>query len=407
MSTATPVAIHKLSAAPEPQRRVFYAPELDALRFLAFILVFFRHVAGVLGNTLRSAHGTAAIATAVGTTSAPPVRDSFSLGAIQSLDFGVCLFFFLSSFLITRLLLIEKSSSGTVAVRDFYVRRCLRIWPLYFFFLALIGLCSLLVPVLHVTAGRMLVSVLFIANWAAVLHGWASISIQPLWSVSVEEQFYLVWPNFARYGRSAIIGVSVALAAVSVGTLIYLGHRAGTEVTATWPNTLVQALFLSAGALTACLSSPETRTISLLARLVLGVGGFACWVLAGGGLHIVATHSPGTLNLVGGYLLVLLGTFALFTAVAGWDRGAVPKSLVYLGKISYGLYVFHVASLLVTEDLMDRTALAHHSPYLLVGAIGVAGLALTVTCAVLSYTCLEKPFLKLKKRFTVVASRPV
>lgn len=393
----------------------FYAPELDALRFVAFMLVFMRHVANEFGDIRKVApdlvpqHMAVQAATSIVEAPMSPLWTTVQ-GVAQSLDFGVCLFFFLSSFLITRLLLIERASTGKVAIRDFYVRRCLRIWPLYFSFLALIAVLSKFVPILHVSATRLFAAVFFMANWAAVFHGWASIPIQPLWSVSIEEQFYLIWPNCARRGRGAIILLSTALTLISLLTLFYAGHRANTQATEIWPNTLVQCLFLAGGALTACLSSPETRRIGLLMRLALVAFGFLCWGLASVECHVVRTNSPGSFDLVIGYLVVLLGTFLIFTGVAGWSKSPVPRWLVYLGKISYGLYVFHVACLLLMKQVISSGLSPLHaerlSPYITECISAAVALAMTLLCASLSYRFLEMRFLKLKDRFTAVPSRP-
>jgi peptidoglycan/LPS O-acetylase OafA/YrhL len=393
----------------------FYAPELDALRFAAFMLVFMRHVSNALGAVRQAPVSLGlqpgAERAAVNVAAAPmsPLWGTLQ-GIAQSFDFGVCLFFFLSSFLITRLLLIERASTGTVSVRDFYIRRCLRIWPLYFSFLALIAVVSGFVPILHVSIARLVAAVFFVSNWAAVLHGWASIPIQPLWSVSIEEQFYLVWPQCARWGKQSIILFSLTLALVSLSTLLYLGHGADTQVTEVWPNTLVQCLFLAGGAITACLSSPETRRLPIHIRLTLIMFGFLSWGLAAVRFHVVRTHSPGSRDLIVGYLIVLLGTFLIFSGVAGWSAGPIPRWLVYLGKISYGLYVFHVACLLVIEHL-TLSVLSHLnalrlSPYAAVCISALLALAATFGCASLSYRYLEMRFLKLKDRFTAVLSRP-
>jgi peptidoglycan/LPS O-acetylase OafA/YrhL len=392
----------------------FYSPELDALRFIAFLLVFGRHVVNLLGFAKIRADASTGAQSAV---SRPPIASAAHgmshawvnlQGALQSLDFGVCLFFFLSSFLITRLLLMEKSAEGDISVRDFYIRRTLRIWPLYFFFIAFMVTLSRFIPAINIQASRVWASVFFVSNWAAVLHGWSGQAIQPLWSVSVEEQFYAVWPNVARAGRAAIILLSILFIGISLGTLVHLGHQTGTQVTQIWPNTLVQGLFLSGGALTACLSFPETRRLLLPVRLALTIGGFSLWVVATVAFHVVRTNSPGALDLVAGYLLVLLGTFMIFTGVAGWDC-AVPAWLRYLGKISYGLYVYHAVCLIVMEpvttSLLGRFAHVGISPYTAIGISSLLAFLLTLVCAMLSYKFLELPFLRLKERFSIVQSR--
>ena len=401
-------------SAPVSKRR-FYAPELDALRFGAFMLVFLRHISTSYGLARQSrmvAAGPVAATAGVShasSSSLPPML-GIAQGVFQSFDFGVCLFFFLSSFLITRLLLIERDSTGKIAVRDFYIRRSLRIWPLYFAFLAFIAVSSRFVPILGVSSSRLIASAFFVSNWAAVLYGWASMAIQPLWSVSVEEQFYLVWPLCAQAGRKAIIAISAICIIVSLGTLVYFGCHKGTIVSQIWPNTLTQSLFFAGGALTALFSFPERRRLGITARLGLACAGFSCWLLASMVFHVVRTISPGPISLVAGYLFVLLGTFLLFSSVAGWSGTRVPNWLIQLGRMSYGLYVFHISALLVTEHsgvaLMGHLNRPNVSLSITQGINAAFALLLTVVCAVISYNMLELPFLQLKKRFTLIPSRP-
>ena len=105
--------------------------------------------------------------------------------------FGVSLFFVLSSYLITELLLREKDLIGGLDVKSFYIRRILRIWPLYFAFLALAVALRWIFPGQHVTWRAGLWFSLLAGNWYIVFHGFPSSVIFPLWSVSIEEQFYI------------------------------------------------------------------------------------------------------------------------------------------------------------------------------------------------------------------------
>ena len=409
-STSEPIAIDSLG-------KRFYQPELDALRFLAFLLVFCRHVFSAYGLVRK--HQAVSSAPMPGEISSATTISHVSYhlnptwemiqSLAQSCDFGVCLFFFLSSFLITRLLLIEQNSTGTVAIRDFYIRRTLRIWPLYFFFLGLVTLLSVWAPSIRSTEWRVITSLVFVANWTIVLHGFAGTPIEPLWSISVEEQFYLIWPAFAAFGKKMIVAISSLFMIVPICILIYSGHRPHTINSNIWPNSLVQCLFFSGGALTAIFSKPENRCWNVSKRVSILLGGFACWLFASGVCHVVRTESPGVVSLVAGYFFVLLGTFLIFIAFAGAPSSLFPKATLYLGKISYGLYVFHVLCLsLVMKILFALTAHGSLSTHvaIVIGIAALLGLGITILCATASYHFLEKPFIRLKKRFTLVKSRP-
>jgi peptidoglycan/LPS O-acetylase OafA/YrhL len=401
------------SPAETVKRPRFYAPELDSLRFLAFIFVFCRHV--------TTTYGTARHQEALSVASAAHVSQSIALqrplspivlriqGAAGAFDFGVCLFFFLSAYLITRLLLIEKHNTGEINVKDFYVRRALRIWPLYFVFLAFVAVFAHHLPA--VTWPRIIASIFFVANWPAVLHGWALSPIDLLWSVSVEEQFYLVWPHFAKRGRRAVLTVSWVMMCISVCTLIYMGMRPNTLNSAVWANTFVQCLFFAGGAMAGVYLRPECYVLRRTLRLCLFGLGFGSWLIASMACHLAREVSPGPISLVCGYALVLAGVFLIFLSFAGINPSRLPRLSIYLGKISYGLYVLHVLMLELSVLAVHQVivVMAHKHPPLIEQHLisGACALAATLLVASLSYKFLESPFLRLKKRFTLVPSRPI
>jgi peptidoglycan/LPS O-acetylase OafA/YrhL len=140
--------------------------------------------------------------------------------------------------------------------------------------------------------------------------------------------------------------------------------------------------------------------LSKLARIAMGVAGAAC--IASGALYFGIKNDPLTsARIVLGYPAVALGCTLLLIAVL--REGAKPaKALVYLGRISYGLYVFHILGLLISDYLVpDQTASLERYALRVVVAF-----ALTVTMAAISYRWIETPFLKMKQRFTYVLSRP-
>ncbi len=314
--------------------------------------------------------------------------------------FGVSLFFVLSAYLITELLLREKELVGALDVKSFYVRRILRIWPLYFFFLAVAALMQWFVPGQHVGWRAGLAFSALAGNWYIVFVGFPSSVIFPLWSVSIEEQFYLTWPLIVRrVSQAGIAAFGVGLLAVATAARFYLGahHRFESQV---WCNTLVQLDPIAAGILIAVLLRGAVPQFSRLARAAMIVAGIAC--LATAALYFGIKNDPlTTARIVLGYPTVALGGVLLLLAVL--REGARPAKLfVYLGRISYGLYVFHVLGLLTSDYLVpNQTAsLARYSLRVFVA------FALTVTMAAISYRWLETPFLRLKQRFTYVVSRP-
>ena len=165
--------------------KVFF-PNLEGLRFFAFFIVFVNHATGSLGYNNHSEKFAF-------------VRSHFFWNG----DLGVSFFFVLSGFLITYLLLKEKEVSGKINIKNFYVRRVLRIWPLYFL---IVAMCLLVFPMLgsKLPQGFPIgVStdeinkwfyLTFTGNFDYIYNGINNFMIGILWSVSIEEQFYLLWP---------------------------------------------------------------------------------------------------------------------------------------------------------------------------------------------------------------------
>jgi peptidoglycan/LPS O-acetylase OafA/YrhL len=142
------------------------------------------------------------------------------LCVIKSGIFGVDLFFCLSSFLITMLLLREHDLRGSIDVRAFWVRRILRIWPLYYAFLLLSATISTYwLQQQQLVGWRFVRYWFFLGNWDCVFHDWHHSPVGPLWSVSLEEQFYLVWPLLLLAVKPGRI-LPLAVAAL-VGANIY------------------------------------------------------------------------------------------------------------------------------------------------------------------------------------------
>ncbi len=369
----------------------FYRPELDALRFLAFLMVFAYHTLPhyPVPQVEARLKGLAPAVCAAG----------------DSGKFGLSLFFTLSAYLICEILLREREKKGTVSVQQFYIRRILRIWPLYFFVLA-IGLGISYLPTFDHSRAPFVWFAVFLGNWHLLrLSAWWGNPVSPLWSVSIEEQFYLCAPWMVKYlKRPALFGLC-GLLIVGANAAIYWASATPVLEARLWCDTFVQFQCFAAGILVClCLRGRLPRLPGWL-RCILMAAAYGCFLGASRGVRItyVGTAGPGSFHLAVGYALVTLGCVLLLLGFLGLDNKVLPGWLVYLGRISYGLYAYHLIAIDLVPQVLGRApwgSLRH----VLNGAIA---LGLNIVVAALSYRFFETPFLRLKNRHEIVPSRPV
>ena len=368
----------------------FYRPELDALRFAAFLSVFLAHAFPRLPERWNAA----------GIDSATFAK---ALAAIVNAgNFGVDLFFLLSAYLITELLLRERERFGRVDVVAFYARRALRIWPLYYAFLGVtVFLVPRILPGDYIAPTQLVAHLLFLGNWTAALFNYPTSVAAPLWSVSVEEQFYLCWPLLvARRSRLGIARLSLLMLAIAFAArLVILSFS--HEPRHLWTVTLSRLDPIAVGACVAVWLRGSRPQLVAGARAALVVAGLAAWLLAS------SLFSSGWSQLLA-YPLMTGGSLAFLVATLGRSdsvRRSGVQAFVQLGRISYGLYVFHLLALALVWRVLDGDETIPRASDLLL--VPTLGLALTVLLAAASYRWIEAPFLRLKSRFTYVTSRPI
>lgn len=371
----------------------YYRPELDVLRFIAFLFVFMTHRTD-LAPIDQARH---------------PWFHAFAQIGI----YGVPVFFFLSAFLITELLERERGATGRIDARAFYARRIMRIWPLYvlvFFGLVLLN---------HVLPGagadsptKWIFFILFAGNWYITLNGWIEYPVNPMWSLSVEEQFYIAIPWLAKLGRRTLVAVNVAVLAVSYAVIVYYarGFTPDSGFSGQWTNSFVHFQFFAGGMLLALALRGRRPTWHVAIRAGLLACAAGLWLLASIVCGIKADFPRSTVaQSLLGWPLVLAGAALMFVAMLGMPRRFLPGPLIYLGRISYGLYLIHIFFFWLVYD--------QFKPWL-VHACAAAGLdawrddvgaaiafAATVAVASVLYRTVEMPFLRLKRRFTFVPSR--
>ena len=373
-------------SAEERPAKSFYRPELDCLRFFAFFGVFIFHT-----FPFDPAYYSARHIPWGGLIASVSVAGSF----------GVDLFFLLSAFLITELLLREKVRYGHIHLKEFYLRRILRIWPLYFFALLIGILLAQIDPQQHFPVRYVFAFVFLLGNWLTTLGGFPGSVMNPLWSVSLEEQFYLAWPAVLSHLRlRKVLLVSLGMVIVAqLARLAFLKFGRHPEV-ALATNTLAPLDPLAVGAATAILLhrkefQQKNFTPTVLQRLACAAAGTIVWVIAG---HFYALTQA---FMIVGFPAIAVGAWLIFISV--FQSSAAPFWLSYLGKISYGLYVFHSLCLYLAAHLLGGYP-GNARQFVIFWFLG---LALTVAFAALSYKFLESPFLRLKERFAYITSRPV
>lgn len=399
-----------------------YFEYLDALRCLAFIAVFYAHTGTIFtGGTLSN---------------------DFLLNVWKKFtvygSYGVNFFFVLSGFLITYLLLKEKRDRGGISIKTFYLKRVFRIWPVYFITLLF---ATLALPLLissstynvftmtnpTITLSAFSYFFLFIGNFYQGLGiGMGSLSIGILWSVCVEEQFYLVWPwvvkkldirkltlftillislsllykfiwaedRIANYYLPWSVGMDLAFGAL-LG-IFYFAKRQRQIVIGTIATLLASLIFIVAAVTLAYTQIADIATISKLLVIKPAL------------IEILRLLKTPLIDCV--FVLMLLFFIQETRALTKENKHPILKyihitkkkinnSLIYLGKISYGLYAYHTICLMLVVHILYSsgylTTMVNRKMFFVTA---ISALTLTILVAHLSSVFIEKRFLRLKDK---------
>jgi peptidoglycan/LPS O-acetylase OafA/YrhL len=311
--------------------------------------------------------------------------------------FAVTIFFSLSGFLITYLLLLEKDDCGDVSVKDFYIRRILRIWPLYFLYL------SICVFVIWATKTQRLPGslpyYLFLTANIPYIRAHALGLVGHYWSLGVEEQFYLFWPWVARKEKlERIIGIFIVLfIGLKIATRAYLAYSGHNTPYTALDVTRFDCMAIGGiGAVWFHQHSPAFWKIctSLVAQIIAW-GGLAA--LAFNQFHILPIIDNEVVSVLTVVLIVNVSSNPHTMVNLEWS---LPN---YLGKISYGIYVIHPLVIFGMQRWCGAW-MSQHAPTLRYVLVYGGVMALTIGLAASSYEFYEKRFLNLKERFSTVKS---
>jgi peptidoglycan/LPS O-acetylase OafA/YrhL len=322
------------------------------------------------------------------------------LGLISGGYLGVEIFFVLSGYLITSILLREQVATGRISLFNFYMRRALRILPALILLLlvyALVG--SLLAIDPNVIQRDVFAAASFAANWFRAFDLKLALYFQHTWSLAIEEQFYLVWPALLilvfRGSMSRHLLALILACAVSVmlwRAAMYFDGASHLRIYNGF-DTRADALLLGVAAAVFqqySASDRKDRLLDALAKFAIPLSAIflaaAVFSISSSRWMILAGYSLVTLYAAIIILLICNDKVPMLSRCLEW------RPLRYVGRISYGLYLWHFVVLNIMWHQLGADSLV----------LATLGLALTFACAALSYHLLERPALRMKARFSAI-----
>lgn len=348
---------------------MIYFKQLDTLRFIAFLFVFTSHL--FIGFDFRT------------------ITDNlysyhFYSSILCNGQAGVQLFFVLSGFLITFLLCQERQKFGEINFQNFYMRRMLRIWPLYYLVLIL-GIFVL--PHLANSFefdGVVWKNLVFLNNFELLKKG-QEINTGVAWSVAIEEQFYVIWPVLFMFFRN-----NKHLIASSIVIYLFSCIYTFLSPTTAYFHTFGNLNYLMIGCIGGILYADQKKLNYLSkfkSRSFFTIN--LCVILLLNNLKFL----PVFVILPFNYLFLILYLVLNNSTTKG------KNILMSLGKYTYGMYLYHAVFLIGVKIILLKLDLNYENSLPTLIVCGIIALVLTVTCAILSYNFFELPFLKLKGKF--------
>ena len=382
-----------------------YLKNLDGIRFFAALFVLLQHSFG-----FKKGYST---------------TSSFADNWFEhSGVIGVNLFFLLSGFLISYLLLIEKDSTGTVSYKNFYIRRMLRIWPLYLGYGLVLAFVS---PYLSqmmglgndVTVGKTILNIIFLflfaVNFQLAFIGANKGVFDISWSVCVEEQFYLIWPIFINNFRKKLMWLLSVMVITGYAVKIFLCFILPNISNVKFEDAYVMNYLMitdkldlfGAGLVIALLYYHRDKFQNLLKTIFHPAIQWIMLILSV--LYVLSIIRPEgkTFALFGDHFAsaILFGYLLLSAVMDNSILNLENNLLRTLGRVSYGIYLFHTAVCQVVLVLFKKFIGQPDSYLVYEVAYPLTNTIITCIVAYFSYEYFEKIFLKMKNRFALIKTR--
>ncbi|ANE52440.1 hypothetical protein SY85_20095 [Flavisolibacter tropicus] len=376
-------------------------PGLNGLRAIAALIVLIGHVYQVAGF--------------YGVKEATVVFSRYDVGMDM-----VNLFFVISGFIITYTLLHEKDKFQNISLRHFYIKRTLRIWPVYFLVMAIVFIITNFTNVYdeynigmygqkHLFDANVIVILsFFVTNFYIVFH--QPVSILPhYWSLSVEEQFYILWPIMFKFISPFKAAVFVLLAPVCLKILTdyMIFHSGSTQFWAMVWNVMHYTGYgsMGIGALGAVLAYKRKESLKLIFHPFVQ---FSCWLLFA--LSIIfrdqIPYIPYIRNEVMAvvYLVIILNVTLNKKVFISLENKVFDK----IGTVSYGIYMYHYPLLPLLILALKYLGIWPHFTMFHQVPLVVLTILTTYCLASVSFAYFEQPFLNLKpKRYSRLTNRGI
>lgn len=385
-----------------------YFPGLNGLRFFAAFAVVVTHIELVKHfqgyPTLWVEH----------TGSELTIKNILQKIVFQAGGLGVYFFFVLSGFLITFLLLTEKAQTGTVAVKKFYWRRILRIWPLYYF---IVILGFFVIP--YITTGgfnftnkelnanygtNLLLYLIIFPNIAHAIYNPVPL-ISQTWSIGVEEQFYLIWPVLAKKAKNIfkmLVVVFLVMVGIKVLILILFKLGYGNRTLEIFKKFMAMSKIecMTIGGMGAYLlfNYKEKFKSIVYHPLVLPISLIAIPIL----ILFTPNSIQDGIHLV--YSVIFLFIIANISGNPNSFLKLENKTYNFLGKISYSIYMYHFMLIPAMFYLFKKIGIFPSNEFVPQLLMYVSITAISILVSWLSFNYFEGWFLKLKSKYTIIKS---